>query len=376
MAIAVTLLGSATFNTTSGTKTVTATPAVGDGVIIFTAHSGNTSTTAPTDDQGGTYSLIDSTFKNVSADGLAAFVRDSVIPANVSTVFTHAPGTTTGGGLAVLHYTGGGAGVGAIRQSAKEINKTAAGTPAPVFAATPKSTSAVVGAAFVSFGSAFLSPRSGYTERVDAAYTTPDANLEIMSRDSGEASATITWGSPAAFAYCTLVIELSVSQALTAAAFANSNSFPGLTVTPVTWPLSLAAFTNTNAFPTLTADLPGALVADVFVNTNTFGDLSLTLVLSAEAFVNTNTFGALSIGAVSNLTADAFVNENSFGVLNFTSWTIHGGDDTPWEPVVYTSALTDENGDPILDSGGDPITAEGDETWTEQSNNSTDWEVS
>jgi hypothetical protein len=35
---AVTLLGSATFDTSSGTKQVTATPAVDDLIVIITAH--------------------------------------------------------------------------------------------------------------------------------------------------------------------------------------------------------------------------------------------------------------------------------------------------------------------------------------------------
>jgi len=48
MAITVSLLGTPTFSTTSGTKTVTATPVVGDLVVIITAHSGNTSAAAPT----------------------------------------------------------------------------------------------------------------------------------------------------------------------------------------------------------------------------------------------------------------------------------------------------------------------------------------
>lgn len=47
---AATLLGTATFTTASGSKTVTATPAVGDLIIIVCAHTGNTVVgIAPTD---------------------------------------------------------------------------------------------------------------------------------------------------------------------------------------------------------------------------------------------------------------------------------------------------------------------------------------
>src|SRR5690349_16960389 len=104
---AVTLLGSATFNTSSGTKTVTATPAVGDLIVIITAHSGNTSASAPTDDNSsGTYTQIGSgAVKATSADQLRMWVRTAPIAAASSTVFTHAPGASSGGGLVVLKVT-------------------------------------------------------------------------------------------------------------------------------------------------------------------------------------------------------------------------------------------------------------------------------
>lgn len=206
---AVTLLGTATFNTTSGTKSVTATPAINDLIIIITAHSGNTSTAAPTDNQGGTYSLINSAVKATSADTMRAWVRNDFIRAASSTVFTHAPGTTTGGGLAVLKVTGMlRCGItSAILQSAIQSNQAAA-TPAPVFASAALTANACIGAAFSATNPATLTPRTSWTERVDAGYSTPTSGLHVMSRDSGETGTTQTWGSAAATAFCSLVIEL------------------------------------------------------------------------------------------------------------------------------------------------------------------------
>lgn len=212
MAITVSLLGTPTFNTTSGTKTVTATPAVGDLIIIITAHSGNTSAAAPTDNQtGGTYTLVNSAVKATSADTMRVWVRNNLITSATSTVFTHAPGTTTGGGLVVIDCQGmDKAGSSAIVQSAIRSNQ-AAGTPAPVFGTAPNSQNAIIGAVFNASNPAALTPRTNFTELYDSGYNTPATGLEVMSDNSGETSATITWGSSSATAYAAIVVELEAS---------------------------------------------------------------------------------------------------------------------------------------------------------------------
>lgn len=210
---AVTLLGSATFTTTSGTKTVTATPAVGDLIIIITAHTGNTSTTAPTDDNNaGRYTLINTAVKNTSADTMKAWIRNDFIRAASSTIFTHAPGTSTGGGLAVLKVTGmlrcgitGGA-----RQSAIQSNQGAA-TPAPAFSTAALTGNACIGAVFNATSPATMTAPASWTERNDSGYSTPTTGLETASRDSGETGTTITWGSASGSAFCSLILELNTT---------------------------------------------------------------------------------------------------------------------------------------------------------------------
>jgi hypothetical protein len=210
---AVTLLGTATFNTSSGTKTVTATPAVDDLIVIFTAHSANTSSAEPTDNQGGTYVLINSALKNTSADAMRLWVRRGKITAASSTVFTHAPGTSTGGGLAVLKVTGmSRVGIAAIRQSAVQQNQSAA-TPAPVFGSAALTANACVGACFNATNPATMTQRSSWTERVDTGYTTTTHGLHVMSRDSGETGTTQTWGSASASAFSSIVAELNIDAA-------------------------------------------------------------------------------------------------------------------------------------------------------------------
>lgn len=210
---AVTLLGSATFTTTSGTKTVTATPAVGDLIIIITAHTGNTSTTAPTDDNNaGRYTLINTAVKNTSADTMKAWIRNDFIRAASSTIFTHAPGASTGGGLAVLKVTGMlRCGItGGVLQSAIQSNQGAA-TPAPAFSTAALTGNACIGAVFNATSPATMTAPASWTERNDSGYSTPTTGLETASRDSGETGTTITWGSASGSAFCSLILELNTT---------------------------------------------------------------------------------------------------------------------------------------------------------------------
>jgi hypothetical protein len=211
MAAAITLLGSS-FNTTSGTHTVTATPAVGDLIVIVTIATGSVATTACTDNNGsGTYNVICSPVKASSADTMTIQVRTAAIASATSTVFTCAPGTTTGGGIAVYKVTGiSRVGSNAIRQSAIQSNQSSGGTPTPVFGFAALTTSAVIGAVFNATSSATLTPRSSpsYTEDVDTGYSTPTTGIETMHVNSGETGTNIAWGSTSGSAFCSAVVEI------------------------------------------------------------------------------------------------------------------------------------------------------------------------
>lgn len=214
MALTITGLGgAATWTTTSGSKTVTATPAVGDLIVLVCAHSGSTSTTAtpPTDDNGtGTYALISTAVKVSSADTMTVWVRTALIASAVSTIWTHNPGTTSGGGLAVFKAAGALKwGLGAIVQSGKQDN-TAAATPTVTLAAAATTTNALIGAVFNGTNPAGINQRSSpaYAEAVDAGYGTPPSGLEIMRLDSGETSSSIAWASASASEFCAIVVEI------------------------------------------------------------------------------------------------------------------------------------------------------------------------
>lgn len=217
--MAITLLGSA-FTTASGAKTVTATPAINDLVVIVTAHTGNTSTTAPTDDQGGTYSQVGLASKASSADTMQFWVRNDLIRAASSTIFSHSPGTSSGGGLVVLKVTGmsrcgitaAARRVSGTVQFGKQDNQSAS-TPAPALPAAALTGNAVIGAVFSATNSSSTQvPPSGWTERFDNGYNSPTTGLEVCSRDSGETGTTITWGGASGSAFCSGVFELDTSS--------------------------------------------------------------------------------------------------------------------------------------------------------------------
>lgn len=213
---ALALLGSATFNTTSGTHTVVATPSVGDLILIVTANSGSTTTTAaPTDNNSGgagAYTLVNTAVKATSADTMQVWVRNALIAAASSTTFQQAPGTTTGGGLVVLRIPNAlAAGSSAIIRSAIQSNQAAATAPAPVLGATPSSSNAILTAVFNATSPAGTPVRTGYTSQANVGYSTPTTGLRVATRNSGETSATITWSGTSASAFCSIAVEVSGS---------------------------------------------------------------------------------------------------------------------------------------------------------------------
>lgn len=207
-------LGTRIFNTSSGTKTVTATPAVGDLIVLVCAHTGNTTTTTPTDNNAdglGTYSLITSALKATSADKLAIYVRNKPIGSATSTVFTHAAGTSTGGGVAVFKLTGiSKQSTYAALQSAV-VNNQSAGTPTVTMGAAINTGNPCLGVVFNATSPAGMTARASWSESNDVGYSTPTTGMECMVRASGETGSSIAWGSSSASAYCAIVVEFDTS---------------------------------------------------------------------------------------------------------------------------------------------------------------------
>jgi hypothetical protein len=221
----VALLGTPTFNTTGGNTTVVATPTAGDLIVIVAATSGlaggTTSVTDNNSDGRGTYVQVDSDRTGFSTTGvLTVWVRNALVGSATSTTFTANQATSTGGGLVVLRVTGMSiVGLSAVRRigvasynTGGQSSGTAATTPAPVLAATPLTANPIITAVANGTNSATtVVQRAGYTEDFDNGYNTPATGLEVSHLNSGETSATITYGGTTASTFASFAIELDTS---------------------------------------------------------------------------------------------------------------------------------------------------------------------
>lgn len=218
MALTVALLGAVTFNTTAGDKTVVATPAVGDMIVVIAAASAPTGAglnLVVTDNNSaghGTYTPIISTLKNVSADPMIAFVRADPIRSATSTTWTSVQTASTGGGLAVFKITGATiSGPAFIRQSGSQNNHAAAAAPAVPLGVAALTTNALITAVFDAAAPPGLTSPTGFVAApgdVNASYTVTQNGLAITHANSGITASTITWGSSDATAFCSLALEM------------------------------------------------------------------------------------------------------------------------------------------------------------------------
>lgn len=214
---AVSLLGS-TFTTTAGAKSVTASPAVGDLILILVQVSGDSTWSAPTDDQSGTYTPI-GTQLSVNVRYGQLYIRNSLISSAVSTTFTLAnPGSDTGGGLAVIKVTGmSKVGSAAVRQTKQNSQQgTGANVATGTWTSSKLTTNPIVGCLIKDTISG-AEPTTGYTELLDTYYLTPDVSIEVQKKDSGDTTNTMTWNSNLVTGrfYGAVGVELDASSSAT-----------------------------------------------------------------------------------------------------------------------------------------------------------------
>lgn len=231
MALTIALLGTATWSTTGGDTTVTATPTVGDLIVVVTGTSGvagGTLGVADNQTPAGAYTQINGNFTGFSTTGvLSAWVRTAKITAASSTVFTATQTSSTGGGLAVFRIAGANiVGLGAIRGSGGQSSGTAATTPAPVLTGRVGTTFSGTQAALTGNGmitavangtnTAGVTIRSSpaYTRDADLGYNSPATGLDVGHLNSGETASTITWGGTSASAFASIAIEIDASVPL------------------------------------------------------------------------------------------------------------------------------------------------------------------
>lgn len=214
----------ATWNSTAGNKTVAPTFAVGELIVVISAHSGFSGSIAVSDNQSGTYTLIGTQIANAtSADRMAVHVRDTLVSSGVAhTVTTSTGGAGTGGGLVAIRISGmtkvSSAAVkltaSGAQQFAKQENQSA-GTPAPAFPATSSAENMCIGAVMTQSNSTTNTVEpSGWAERHDVGYNTPPTGLEVVTRDSGQNTTTVTWGGATPTQFASVIIELDTVGAI------------------------------------------------------------------------------------------------------------------------------------------------------------------
>jgi len=224
---AVTYAGT-TWDTNAGNKTVVATPAVGDAIIVIAGTSGLAGgTTSVTDNQAvaSSYTQIDVDYTGFSTTGvLTAWVRNSLITAASSTTWTAAQASSSGGGLGVIRISGISiVGLGSIRGCGGQSSGGAGTTPAPVllrrvgttFSGTQAALTGNVMVSAVCNGAtaASMTVRSApaYTEDFDNGYSVPGTGLCVSHIASGETASTITWGSTSATTFASIAFEVDAS---------------------------------------------------------------------------------------------------------------------------------------------------------------------
>jgi hypothetical protein len=217
-----------TWDTAAGNKTVVATPAVGDAIIVIAGTSGLAGGTISMGDNqavASTYTQIDVDYTGFSTTGvLTAWVRNSLITAAASTTWTATQTGSSGGGLSVLRISGISiVGLGSIRGCGGQSTGTAGTTPAPVllgrigttFSGTQAALTGNVVISAVANGAtaASMTVRSSpaYAEDFDNGYSTPGTGLCVSHINSGETASTITWGSTSATAFASIAFELDAS---------------------------------------------------------------------------------------------------------------------------------------------------------------------
>jgi len=197
--------------TAGGTQTVTATPAIGDLIVVVAATSGLAGgTTAVTDDNSsGTYTQVDSDRSGFSTTGiLTIWVRTALIAAASSTIFTMAQVGSSGGGGVVLRVAAMTAtGSGAVRSNGGQ--STASGTPAPVLSNTPLLKNPIISAVGNGTNGGSVTPRTGYSNTTPSGYNTPATGLVVTWLEQSETTATITWGGASGSTFASVAIELS-----------------------------------------------------------------------------------------------------------------------------------------------------------------------
>lgn len=199
------------------------TPAAGKLLVVEVAVDGNVEEHVVTDSQGGTYFEASSAQKASGADRISVHIRNSLVPAAVSTTVTVAGMTVnaTGCNISVTSVSGMVRTGALARRQAKANPNNVAATPVEVVlnqaCLTDNGTVAVMGN---SANPAGMTPPTGWTELLDNGHATPNRGLEYAVRVSGFSGTTVSWGSASGTGWGAIVVELDGTIPVTLTAVA------------------------------------------------------------------------------------------------------------------------------------------------------------
>lgn len=215
-----------TWNTTAGNKTVVATPAVNDLIVVVHGMSGwasgdNSTITDNNADGLGTYHRIGTATVPMSQGGgtggaLWISIRNALVGSATSTTFTCTNTGDTGGGLTVLRFSGmTRVGSQAIKQSKGEDTQTE-NPPTLTFGATTNTNNPIVLAVLGEDNPAAVTPPTGFTEADDTGWATPTTGIEVCWDDAGNTATLFSWSGGALTDHNEVGLELDTTAPPTA----------------------------------------------------------------------------------------------------------------------------------------------------------------
>lgn len=212
-----------TWTTSAGNKTVIATPAANDLIVVVHGMSGwaagDTSTIADTNSDGlGVYTQIGGNpLSNAggTAGALWISVRNALVGSASSTEFTVTNVGDSGGGLTVLRFSGmSRVGAAAALQNIGQSTQTE-NPPVIAFGAATNTNNPIVLAVFGEDNPAGVTPPTGFTEAVDTGWATPTSGLEVCWDDAGNTASSYSWSGGALIDHNEVGVELDTSAAAT-----------------------------------------------------------------------------------------------------------------------------------------------------------------
>ncbi len=197
-------------------RTVTITPAVGDLLVVICSATGNTND-APvaTDDNGGTYTLVQTGSFSASANRASVHIRSALMVNTTPTVITVATGANTAAELVVLAVAGmTRTGLLAFRSASSALRSNqGAGTNVQVTTGVGITTNISFTWCANASNPCNIAAATGWSERHDVGQATPATGLQVATRNSGYTGTLVDNNDNSGSSYANGYVELDGSAA-------------------------------------------------------------------------------------------------------------------------------------------------------------------